>query len=184
MGRRVGKPRIVRKQVEYACPWFEVESKDVDLGGARGEERFFTVKTETYVAVLAVTTDGRIPVVQIYRPAVEEVVIELPSGRVEPGESFEDAVRRELLEETGCRATDLRRIAMLYTDTGRMQTRQWGFFAPGAELVAEPASPDEDLSLLFIHQSELRSLIAGGGLATSAHLGVICVAWAKGLLGV
>jgi ADP-ribose pyrophosphatase len=170
------------RRTEYVCPWFRVESKGVWLGPRRGKERFFSVKTEIYIAVLAVTPDGRIPLVQLFRPAVEEVVVELPSGRIEVGETHEGAARRELLEETGCLAAELRQIAVHYTDTGRMQTRQWAFFAPGAEVVADPAPPDEDVVVSFVPQSELRSLVARGEIATAAHLAIVCTAWAQGLI--
>ena len=175
-------PHVIDRRTEYVCPWFRVESKNVWMGDRRGEERFFSVRTETYLAVLALTPDDRIPLVRLFRPAVEEFVVELPSGRVEAGETCEEAARRELLEETGCLAPELRQIAVLYTDTGRMQTRQWAFFAPGAQVVAAPASPDEDLVVSFVHRSALRSLVARGELATSAHLGVLCAAWATGLV--
>jgi len=173
---------VIERRTEYVCPWFRVESKDVWLGPARGEERFFSVKTESYMAVLAVTVDGRVPLVRLYRPAVEDVVVELPSGRVEPGETREEAARRELLEETGCRAGELREIAVHYTDTGRMQTRQWAFFAPGAKVIADPAAPDEDVVVTFVHQSQLRSLIARGEMATAAHVAILCTGWIQGLI--
>ena len=176
------RPHVIDRRTEYVCPWFRVESKNVWLGARRGEERFFSVKTEAYIAVLAITADDRIPLVRLFRPAVEEVVTELPSGRVEPGETREEAARRELLEETGCRAEELREIAVLYTDTGRMETRQWAYLAPGAEVVALPSTPDEDLELTFVSRSELRSLISAGEMVTAAHLGVLCAAWARGLL--
>jgi ADP-ribose pyrophosphatase len=177
-----GSPRVLDRRTEYVCPWLEVESKGVSPGPGGGKERFFSVKTEPYIAVLAVTHDDRIPFVRLFRPAVEEVVLELPSGRVESGETHEVAARRELLEETGCRAAELRPIAVLFTDTGRMQTRQWAFFAPEVDVVAAPSSPDEDLTVSFVRRSELRPLVARGEIATSAHLGVLCAAWAKGLI--
>jgi ADP-ribose diphosphatase len=173
--------RVTRRIVEYACPWFEVERKDVVVAG-RGEEPYFSVKTEEYLAVLAVTQDGQVPFVRIYRPAVESICLELPSGRVEPGETIEAAGRRELLEETGCRASSIHRMGSLFTDTGRMQTRQVALFAPDAKTVGEPASPDEDIEVVFVPAPDVASLIESGALVAGAHIAVIALAWTKGLV--
>jgi ADP-ribose pyrophosphatase len=51
-------------------------------------------------AVVAVH-DDHVLLVEQYRPAVDEVLLELPAGRTEPGETPKDTAARELLEETG-----------------------------------------------------------------------------------
>jgi ADP-ribose pyrophosphatase len=52
-------------------------------------------------AALATTADGELVLVEQWREPVGRVVLELPAGLVNPGETPEEAVVRELLEETG-----------------------------------------------------------------------------------
>ncbi|WP_051900926.1 NUDIX hydrolase [Streptomyces aureus] len=52
-------------------------------------------------AVVAVLDDDRVLLVEQYRPAVDQVLLELPAGRTEKGEMPEETAARELLEETG-----------------------------------------------------------------------------------
>lgn len=52
------------------------------------------------VAVVAVAEDGRVVVVRQFRPGPARVLLELPGGCVDPGESIVEAAARELLEET------------------------------------------------------------------------------------
>jgi 8-oxo-dGTP pyrophosphatase MutT (NUDIX family) len=174
--------RILGRRVEYTTPWLEVVAKEVDLGPPRGRETFWSVRTHEYVAVLAVTTDGLIPLVRQFRPALEEEVLELPSGSVEPGESPEEAIRRELLEETGCEAGELVPLGLLTTDSGRMETRQWAFFAPDVRRVRDEPSGQEELELLFVDADELRRLIVDGELVQAIHLGIVGLAMLRGLL--
>ncbi len=53
------------------------------------------------VAIAAREGDGRLVLVRQYRHAVGEWTLELPAGRLEPGEDALDTARRELEEETG-----------------------------------------------------------------------------------
>jgi ADP-ribose pyrophosphatase len=64
------------------------------------------------VAVIAVNDQGSLILVEQYRHALQEHVLELPAGLVgdEGDENFEEAARRELLEETGYLASNLRLV--------------------------------------------------------------------------
>lgn len=177
-------PRVVSRRVEYESEWVDVVSREVDLGPPRGRERFWAVRAPSeYVAVLAITEDGRVPLVRQFRPAVEELVLELPSGSIDPGESAEDAIRRELLEETGCAASEIVPLGSFLIDSGRMETRQLGFLAPGARVVRKGPQTDEPLDLLFVEVPELLRLVERGDFPLLPHLGIVAVALLRGHLG-
>jgi len=81
------------------------------------------------VAVLPVLADGRLVLVRQYRKAVEEVLIEVPAGKLEGGESPEEAARRELREETGLEAEQLQLLCSFYTSPGFANERIFLFLA-------------------------------------------------------
>lgn len=173
---------ITGRRIEYERPWLLVEAKDVQRAGAE-LETYYSVRTHDYAAVLAVTETGHIPLVRQFRPAIEEQSLELPSGLIEPGESAEQGVRRELFEETGCMAGELHQIGRFHLDSGRMQTTEWAFFAPDVRVVAAgPSGEEHDLELVFVTPAELRRLVITGEFKMAAHVAVVGAAALHGLL--
>ena len=175
-------PRILDRRLAWESPYVHVVEKDVDLGGLRGVETFWSVRTGRYAAIVAVTLEGLIPLVRQYRPAVEAYVLELPSGAVDSIEAPEVAARRELLEETGCEARELELLGQLHVDTGRLETQQWAFFAPDARIVTDRPSGEEDLEVFFVTPSELRESILSGEFNLSLHVGAVGLAVLSGRL--
>jgi ADP-ribose pyrophosphatase len=178
----VTAPRILHRRLAWESPYVRVIEKDVDLGGRRGVETFWSVRTDGYVAVVAATPDGRIPLVRQYRPAVEANVLEFPSGGIEPGEAPEEAARRELLEEAGCEAGELVPLGRLHVDSGRLETQQWVYFAPDVRVVDDHPTGEEELELTFVTPGELKQLIRRGEFNLAAHVALVGLAELSGHL--
>ncbi len=98
-------------------------------------------------AVLPIFKDGRLLLIHQYRPAVGRMVYEIPAGRLEDGETPEDCVRRELVEETGYTATEFIAMGSLWSAVGFCDERVSLFLAVDlSETVAAP-EPDEVIEL-------------------------------------
>jgi ADP-ribose pyrophosphatase len=81
------------------------------------------------VIVIAVTPDGNLLFVEQYRPPIDARSIEMPAGLVGDThchDSMEDAARRELLEETGWEASEVKLLLQGPTSAG-MSTEMIGF---------------------------------------------------------
>jgi ADP-ribose pyrophosphatase len=68
--------------------------------------------------VLPVHADGTVSLIRQLRPAVSTSILEIPAGRLSPGEPPIECARRELSEETGLRAGDLRSLGLIYSSPG------------------------------------------------------------------
>ncbi|CAG7612206.1 Methanol dehydrogenase activator [Paenibacillus solanacearum] len=100
------------------------------------------VKHPGAVAVLALTDDGRMLVVEQYRKPLEKSQIEIPAGKLDAGEDPLDAAKRELEEETGYRCESLRHISSFYTSPG-FADEILHLYA-SEQLSKGEANPDED----------------------------------------
>ncbi|MBI5075799.1 MAG: NUDIX hydrolase [Nitrospirae bacterium] len=73
----------------------------------RDWEAFERVNCDGVIGIVPFTGNNELILIRQFRPPINGFVIELPAGLVDKGESFEQAVRRELIEETGYEAGDV-----------------------------------------------------------------------------
>lgn len=85
-------------------------------GGAMYRET--VIRNKNAAAVLAVDNDGSLIFVRQYRHAFREMLLEIPAGVLEDGETPEEGILRELEEETGKKANHLEFICELYPTVG------------------------------------------------------------------
>ena len=97
----------VKSQIAFHERYIRV-LKD-ELESPRGERTDYVYLEDEIpgtVCVVAITEDGRIPLVQQYRYPVQSLMYNLPGGVIDPGETPEAAAKRELQEETGYTAKE------------------------------------------------------------------------------
>jgi ADP-ribose pyrophosphatase len=70
------------------------------------------------VAVAPVTADGHLLMVRQFRFATGDWLLEVPAGKLDPGEEPDGAVARELEEETGFRAGRIESLGWVWTTPG------------------------------------------------------------------
>jgi 8-oxo-dGTP diphosphatase len=101
-----------------------------------------------------VERDGR--VLLVHRPRYDDWTF--PKGKLDPGESFEDAALREVEEETGVRCTLGRELpASTYEVNGRPKLVRYWLMAPDAE--REFAPNDETDDVRWVTPDEARALL-------------------------
>jgi len=94
------------------------------------------------VAIVAETQAGKLLLVTQYRHPIRQVSIEIPAGKLEQGEPLAEAAFRELLEETGYQANELKKVMDFYSTPGFSDEIMHLFVARG--LTFDKMQPDED----------------------------------------
>ena len=129
------------------------------------------------VAVVPILPDGKVVLVRQYRKAVEEVLLEIPAGKLEEGESPEICVVRELEEETGFRAGKIRRILEYFPSPGFSDECIHLFEATELQKGRKNLQPDELIETVSLSVSEIAKLIKEGKIKDSKTIiGVLAVA--------
>ncbi|HLQ95266.1 MAG TPA: NUDIX hydrolase [Pseudogracilibacillus sp.] len=94
-----------------------LQEKEVILPNGNTANREI-VKHPGAVAVLPITKEGDIIFVEQFRKAVEQVLLEIPAGKIELNEAKEKTAVRELEEEIGYTTEDLQYVTSFYTSPG------------------------------------------------------------------
>jgi ADP-ribose pyrophosphatase len=97
------------------------------------------------VVMVAITPAETVLLEKQFRPPLGRDVIELPAGLVEPGESMEEAARRELIEETGWSARELRFLAEGPMSTGASTEIIRTYLCTGLEHVGKAGGDDNEI---------------------------------------
>ncbi|WP_338749944.1 NUDIX hydrolase [Bacillus sp. FJAT-52991] len=141
--------RIIRLQVD-----------DIVLPDGKEGKREI-IKHPGAVAVLALTAEGKIILVEQYRKALERSLVEIPAGKLEAGEEPEVCARRELEEETGYACESMMLLQSFYTSPGFADELVHVFIAKGLVKKENALSLDEDefVEVMEVTLAEAEQLI-------------------------
>lgn len=108
-----------------------------------GSVKTFETHFNNGSCVIALTPENKVIVVRQFRPGPEMIMDELPGGALEEGESPEQAMRRELLEETGYETGTMQYLGVAYYDAYTSGKRHC-FLAKNCKLSNKTKQPDAD----------------------------------------
>ncbi|WP_077308852.1 NUDIX hydrolase [Terribacillus halophilus] len=119
------------------------------------------IKHPGAVAIIPITKEGKIIFVEQYRKALEKSIVEIPAGKLELGEAPEVTAIRELEEETGYTAKQLKKLGSFYTSPGFADELLHVYEAEELELLTEKVAGDEDefVELLELTLEEAEALV-------------------------
>src|SRR6267142_3183527 len=115
-----------------------------------------------------------------YRYAAGGTLIEIPAGRLNPGEDPKDCAQRELLEEVGVKAGRIERLTTIWTTPGFTDERIHLFWAADLTAGAHAREPDEFIEVAPKPLSEVLELIRNGAICDAKT--VLCILFMAGFV--
>jgi ADP-ribose diphosphatase len=174
-------PRIKTRRITTVSPWMQIIEREVEFSVGASPQLYHAVGQQDYIAIVALTPDGQIPIVRQYRPALECFTLELPAGLVDKDESAEACCRRELTEETGFAARRVYALGAYAPCTARLSNRVHSFFVETDEQ-GQPTEPEIELRL--VTPAELGGLILSGEFVLQLHIGALLLAALRGYVDI
>jgi len=168
-GGKSARARVLASRVSYRGPVFSVTTDEVEEpGGVRA--RRDVVRHSGSIVVLAVeerargakAAEPRLLLERQYRHAAQSMMWELPAGRIDDGETALTAAKRELIEETGYRARQWKRILHFYVSPGFLDETMTIYLARGLESGEAQPEADERITTRFFALSEAKRMALQG----------------------
>ncbi len=170
------KPVVLSSEEVYAGVLIRLE-RDVVREGEVTYVRE-VVKHPGGASVVAYFDDGTTALVRQYRHPTGGYVLEIPAGKLDPGERPEQTAARELEEELGFVAARLEPLSEFYTTPGFCAERLWVFLATDLRETARRHEADEIIEVVRVPFAVALGMIASGeiddaktiiGLTLAAH---------------
>ena len=155
------RERVLTEDTVFQGRIFDISRMRVELPDGRDALRD-VVRHPGAVAIVALTDDGRICLVRQYRTALDRVTVEVPAGKLDPGEDPLECAHRELLEETGMRAARMAVLTTIATSVGFCDELIHLYMATGLEFVQSDPDADEFINVDLVPLPELIDAVLDG----------------------
>ncbi len=137
-------------------------------------DEYFVVELPTTVCAVAFTEEGEVLMVKQYRHPIKETILEITGGFVDEGETPEEAVIRELKEETGYEFSSVKNVGKVAANPGVLDNFTYLFLAQGGKKTGEQSlDENEELELVKISLQELKTLFLENKIVQSLHANCI-----------
>lgn len=135
------------------------------------------VKHPGAVVIIAVLDNGRLLFERQYRHPLRRVFLEIPAGKIDPGEHILDTARRELREETGYKARVWRHLGTLHPCIGYADERIEIFWAQGLSFVGAELDHGEILEVCEMSLSDALLAVRDGDITDAKSIAALL--WAE-----
>lgn len=153
----------------------KVDRDNVRLPDGREAQREY-IRHPGAVVVIALRNDGRIVFERQFRYPLRRAFIELPAGKIDPGEDILAAARRELREETGFEAADWRHLGVTHPCIGYSDERIEIFLARDLTGIGQALEKDEFLELLALKPADALTAARDGHITDGKTLAALLMA--------
>ena len=176
--------RLLEKKIESKRIYegrildLEVDRVLLPSGGEASRE---VVRHKGAVVVLPLHEDRRIELVRQHRYPTDSVVLELPAGKLDPGEEPVACASRELPEETGWKSVKIHELGSFFTTPGFTDEVLYAFIATPLEPAPEVSQdPDEAIENVTMTIEEALDACRSGEIRDSKTIATLFLAQLQG----
>lgn len=168
--------KVVNSETIYRGPVFNLRQDRLALPNGK-VARLDIIDHRDAVTLIPLDAEGQIWFIEQYRHATQKILLELPAGVAEPGEAPEISAQREIREETGMAAGEIRRLGSFYLAPGYSTEYMHIFLASGLYPAPLPMDEDEILQVKKLTARQAYHLAENGQIQDAKSL--VALFWVR-----
>ena len=151
-------------------PYFTARKDSYQTTDGKMVDPYYVVELPACVAAMAVTENNEVVLVYQYRHPIQQKLLELPGGFIDAGEQPQQAVARELLEETGYSFSAFHPLGITAANPGVLNNFTHLFLATGGiKTTMQSLDANEEIAIIIKPLAEVKQLLLDNGIVQSMH---------------
>lgn len=151
--------------------WATLRVDTCELQDGLVKDDYYVLEYPDWVNAVAFTKEGKIILVRQYRHAADIISLEIPGGVIDEGETPEEAIKRELFEETGYTFESCTLLATLYPNPATSTNRTFTYLLRGGIKSGEQHLDEHEiLNVEEYTIEEVKQFLADNKIAQALHV--------------
>ena len=165
------KWKTLESKIGFSDKWLTYRIDTCQMPNGKIVAPYYVLEYPDWAAALALTEDKEVILVRQYRHGYGKTVLELPGGIIEPQEDIEEAIRRELQEETGYVFDEVVNTSVVAPNPSNQSNLFHGFLALGGKKVSAPNLDNtEDIQVELCSLDQFQAMLDNNELIQAMHV--------------
>ena len=147
-------PKILNQKLIFKSKLFNIKQADIEFNGTTMKYEIIS-GTGSGAVMVVPFIENDIIFIKEYAAAIDDYMITFPKGKIDKGETIEEAANRELQEEVGYKSKDIKLIKKLYLAPGYIDHMTYVMIAKELSVSSLSGDEPEELEVIRVHRDDV-----------------------------
>ena len=147
-------PKILNQKSIFKSKLFNIKQADIEFNGTTMKYEIIS-GTGSGAVMVVPFIENDIIFIKEYAAAIDDYMITFPKGKIDKGETIEEAANRELQEEVGYKSKDIKLTKKLYLAPGYIDHMTYVMVAKELSVSSLSGDEPEELEVIRVHRDDV-----------------------------